>query len=40
MGLGLAVGVWLARYLGKEQFGRFNYALAIAGLFVPVAKLD
>ncbi|HEY9903151.1 MAG TPA: flippase [Candidatus Sericytochromatia bacterium] len=39
MGLGLAVGVWLARYLGKEQFGRFNYALAIAGLFVPVAKL-
>src|SRR5919199_4573431 len=39
MGLGLAVGVWITRYLGPEQFGRFNYALAIVGLFIPFAKL-
>jgi PST family polysaccharide transporter len=39
MGLGLLVGVWVARYLGPEQFGRFNYATAIVGLFTPFAKL-
>jgi O-antigen/teichoic acid export membrane protein len=37
--LGLLVGLWIARYLGPEQFGRFNYALAIVGLFLPFAKL-
>ncbi|MEC4988575.1 MAG: flippase [Oscillatoria sp. PMC 1068.18] len=39
MGLGLLVGVWVARYLGPEDFGIFNYALAIVWLFDPVAKL-
>jgi O-antigen/teichoic acid export membrane protein len=39
MVLGLLVGVWITRYLGPERFGRFNYATAIAGLFVPIAKL-
>ncbi|MBD1806361.1 flippase [Microcoleus sp. FACHB-SPT15] len=39
MGLGLLVGVWVARYLGPEQFGRFNYATALVGLFGPFAKL-
>lgn len=39
MALGLLVGLWVARYLGPERFGRFNYALAIVGLFTPVAKL-
>lgn len=39
MFLGLLVGLWIARYLGPEKFGRFNYALAIVGLFVPFAKL-
>lgn len=39
MGLGLYIGVWITRYLGPTQFGRFNYAGAIAGIFVPIAKL-
>jgi PST family polysaccharide transporter len=39
MFLGLLVGLWIARYLGPERFGRFNYAIAIVGLFVPFAKL-
>ncbi|MFM6077488.1 MAG: flippase, partial [Dolichospermum sp.] len=28
MGVGLFVGVWVARYLGVQQFGVFNYATA------------
>lgn len=39
MGVGLFVGVWLARYLGPEQFGLFNYALAFVALFGAVASL-
>lgn len=39
MFLGLLVGLWIARYLGPERFGRFNYAIAIVGLFIPFAKL-
>lgn len=33
MGFGLVVGVWVARYLGPEQFGTLNYALAFVALF-------
>lgn len=36
---GLVVGVWIARYLGPEQFGILNYALAFVALFGAVAKL-
>lgn len=39
MGVGLIVGVWVARYLGPEQFGLFNYATAFVGLFGVVAGL-
>ncbi len=39
MGAGLFVGVWVARYLGKEQFGLFNYVLAFVSLFTPVFTL-
>jgi O-antigen/teichoic acid export membrane protein len=39
MGLGLFVGIWLARYLGPEQFGIFNYALAFVTLFGEVAAV-
>lgn len=39
MAVGLVVGVWLARYLGPEQFGLFNYALAFVALFSPLASL-
>lgn len=33
MGVGLLVGVWIARYLGPGQFGVLNYVLAFVGLF-------
>lgn len=36
---GLFVGVWVARYLGPEQFGLFSYALAFVAIFGNVAKL-
>jgi O-antigen/teichoic acid export membrane protein len=39
MGIGLLVGVWIARYLGPEQFGLLNYALAIVALFGAVASV-
>src|ERR1051325_10626811 len=39
LGVGLFVGVWVARYLGPEQFGLYNYALAFAGLFGAFATL-
>jgi O-antigen/teichoic acid export membrane protein len=39
MGVGLLVGVWLARYLGPEQFGLLNFALAFTGLFATIASL-
>ena len=39
MGVGLLVGVWVARYLGPEQFGLMSYAMAIVALFGAVASL-
>ncbi len=39
MGVGLLVGVWVARYLGPEQFGLLNYATAFVALFATVATL-
>jgi O-antigen/teichoic acid export membrane protein len=33
------VGVWVARYLGPEQFGLFNYALAFVAIFASFASL-
>ena len=39
MGVGLLVGVWVARYLGPEQFGALNYAMAIVALFGAIAGL-
>jgi len=39
MGVGLLIGVWIARYLGPEQFGVLNYAIAFVGLFLPLAML-
>lgn len=39
MGVGLLVGVWVARYLGPEQFGAMNYAMAIVALFGAIAGL-
>ncbi|NDY42307.1 flippase [Dissulfurirhabdus thermomarina] len=39
LGLGLLVGVWLARYLGPAQFGLLSFAQAFVGLFAAVATL-
>jgi O-antigen/teichoic acid export membrane protein len=39
MGVGLLVGVWVARYLGPEQFGLMNYAMAIVALIGAVSGL-
>jgi PST family polysaccharide transporter len=39
MGVGLIVGVWIARYLGPEQFGLLSYATAFVGLFSAMAGL-
>lgn len=39
MGVGLFVGVWVARYLGVKQFGIFNYAMAFVALFSPISTL-
>lgn len=36
---GLLVGIWVARYLGPEQFGMFSYAIAFVAIFGSVAKL-
>jgi len=37
MGVGLIVGVWVARYLGPGRFGTLNYAIAFASLFGTLA---
>ena len=39
MMVGLFVGIWVARYLGPNQFGIFNYALAFTTLFSGMIKL-
>lgn len=39
LGLGLVVGLWVARYLTPERFGLLNYAMATASLFAPIASL-
>lgn len=38
-GLSLFVLAWVARYLGPEQFGEFNYAFAFATLFSILSTL-
>jgi O-antigen/teichoic acid export membrane protein len=39
MGVGLLVGVWVARYLGPAQFGVMSYAASLVGLAGAVAGL-
>lgn len=36
---GVLVGIWVARYLGPEQFGVFSYVVAFTALFSSIAKL-
>lgn len=35
---GLFIGIWVARYLGPEQFGLFSYVLAFTAIFGGIAK--
>lgn len=37
--VGLFVGIWVARYLGPEQFGLFSFAQSFVGLFAVIATL-
>jgi len=39
MVVGLFVGIWVARYLGPEQFGLLSYAQSFVGLFAAIATL-
>ena len=39
VGIGLLVGVWVARYLGPEQFGLLSFSLAFVSLFGAIATL-
>lgn len=39
MGVGLFVGIWIARYLGPDQFGLWNYAIAFTTIFSAFATL-
>jgi len=39
IGLAFFVGIWMARYLGPENFGILSYALAFTGLFAFIADL-
>ena len=39
MAVGFLVGVWIARYLGPEQFGLLNYAVAFVAMFSALATL-
>ncbi|MFZ2630253.1 MAG: flippase [Desulfosalsimonadaceae bacterium] len=39
MGLGLIIGIFVARYLGPDRFGLLNYAMAFVALFTPLAGL-
>src|SRR5574337_224368 len=39
MGVGILVGVWIARYLGPDGYGQLSFALAFVMLFSSVANL-
>ncbi|MDJ0673960.1 MAG: flippase [Calothrix sp. MO_167.B42] len=39
MGINLIVVIWVARYLGVQQYGLYNYAIAFITLFSPLATL-
>ncbi|HKY02934.1 MAG TPA: flippase, partial [Burkholderiales bacterium] len=39
MCMAILVSVWVARFLGPEQFGILNYALAFVAFFTPLASL-
>lgn len=38
VGFGAILSIWIARYLGPEQLGALNYALALVALVAPIAS--
>lgn len=39
MGVGLLVGIWIARYLGPTQYGMLSYAASVVAIFSAIAIL-
>jgi PST family polysaccharide transporter len=39
LSIGVVVNVWMARYLGPQQFGQLSFATAFAGLFAAFSTL-
>lgn len=39
LGVGVFVGVWIARYLGPQKFGQLNFAIAFIALFSSLSTL-
>lgn len=39
MAVGVFINIWIARYLGPEQFGLWSYCISFAGLFVVFSNL-
>jgi PST family polysaccharide transporter len=39
MGVGVVIWIWIAKYLGPEQFGLLNYSIAFVALLSPIAML-
>lgn len=39
MGVGVLVGIWMARYLGPQQFGLLSFAMAFVGIFSAIPSL-
>ncbi|HBG06063.1 MAG: O-unit flippase [Geobacteraceae bacterium GWC2_58_44] len=39
MGVGLVVGIWIARYLGPARYGMLSYAASLVGIFTSFAIL-
>lgn len=39
MGVGLVVGIWIARYLGPSQYGLLSYAASLVAVFSAIAML-
>lgn len=39
MGVGLILGIWVARYLGVQQYGLLSYAISFVTVFSPFATL-
>ena len=39
MGVGLFIGIWVARYLGPDKFGLLSFAQSFVSLFTIIATL-